>query len=104
MRKTIAPGVVIVLLLFAASTGAQQVSITPRIIRLDRFTCADLLAKESEARDRLLIYLNGYINGLRGQTVWDENVEGERIDVAVKECKAAPTNLVLDVFTALWPR
>jgi len=104
MRRATTPGVVIVLLLIAVSTGAQQVSITPRVMQLDRLTCADFLAQEGEARNRLLIFLNGYMNGLRGQKVWDEKVEGERIDVAVKECKAAPTRLILDVFTALWPR
>ena len=91
-------------LLFAGTTGAQQLSITPRIIHLDRLTCADLLAQGRETRDQRLIYLNGYINGLRGQKVWDEKVEGERIDQLVRECRAAPAKLVLDVVTSLWPR
>jgi HdeA/HdeB family protein len=103
MRKVIASSAVIVLL-FAVSTGAQQVSITPRIIQLDRFTCADLLALQGEMRDRYLLYFNGYINGLRGQKVWDEKVEGERIDRAVTECRAVPAKPVLDVVTELWPR
>ena len=103
MRKVIASSAGIVLL-FGVSAGAQQVSITPRIVQLDRFTCADLLAQEGEARDRRLIYINGYINGLRGQKVWDEKVEGERIDRAVRECKAAPARPLLDVVTDVWPR
>ncbi|MGH2360761.1 MAG: HdeA/HdeB family chaperone [bacterium] len=103
MRKIVALSAVIVLL-FAVSTGAQQVSITPRIVQLDRFTCADLLARQDELRDRTLIYMNGYINGLRAQKVWDEKVEGERIDKAVRECRAAPAKLLLDVLTGLWPR
>ena len=103
MRQIVASSAVIVLL-FAVSTGAQQVSITPRIVQLDRFTCADLLAQTGETRDRTLIYINGYINGLRGQKVWDEKVEGERIDQVVRECRAAPSKPVLDVLTVLWPR
>ena len=103
MRQIIASSAVIVLL-FAVSTGAQQVSITPRIVQLDRFTCADLLAQTGETRDRTLIYINGYINGLRGQKVWDEKVEGERIDQVVRECRTAPSKPVLDVLTVLWPR
>ena len=103
MRKFVVPGAVVALL-FAVSTGAQQVSITPRIVQLDRFTCADLLAQQDDVRDRHLIYMNGYINGLRGQKVWDEQVEGERIDQAVRECKAAPAKLLLDILTMVWPR
>ena len=44
------------------------------------------------------------INGLRGQKVWDEKVEGERIDRAVKECRIAPTKPALDILTTVWPR
>jgi len=91
------------MLLCAVSVGAQPLSITPRTIQIDRFTCADLLAQQGELRDRLLIYLNGYMNGLRGQKVWDEKAEGERIDQAVRACRAAPTRPVLNVFTDLWP-
>ena len=103
MRKVMA-SIAVIALLVAVSTGAQQISITPRIVQLDRFTCADLLAQEGGAQDRRLIYMNGYINGLRGQKVWDEKVEGERIDQAVRECRAAPAKPVLDVLTDLWPR
>ena len=103
MRKIIASGAIVVLLV-AVAAGAQQVSLTPRIVQLDRFTCADLLAQQDDARDRYLIYMNGYINGLRAQKVWDEKVEGERIDRAVKECRAAPTKLLLDIVTSVWPR
>ena len=103
MRKVMAWSAGIVLL-FAVSTGAQQINITPRIIQLDRFACADLLALQGEMRDRYLLYFNGYINGLRGQTVWDEKVEGERIDRAVTDCRTAPAKPVLDIFSGLWPR
>jgi len=48
--------------------------------------------------------LNGYMNGLRGQKVWDEQAEGERIDRALSDCKAAPTKAALEVFSARWSR
>lgn len=91
-------------LLSAVPTGAQPVSITPRTIQIDRLTCAELLAEQGQTRDRLLIYLNGYINGVRGQKVWDEKVEGERIEQVMTECRAASTKPVLDVLRGLWPR
>ena len=103
MRKVIASSAGIVLL-FAGTMEAQQVSITPRVVQLDRFTCADLLAQGDDWRDQRLIYMNGYINGLRGQKVWDEKAEGERIDRVVRECRTAPTRPVLDVLTEIWPR
>lgn len=103
MRKVIASSAVVGLL-FAVSTGAQQVSITPRVVQIDRFTCADLLAQGGELRDQRLIFMNGYINGLRGQKVWDEQVEGERIDKVVRACRATPAKPVLDILTDLWPR
>jgi hypothetical protein len=90
-----------IVLLLGGSTVAQ---IIPRRIEVDKFTCADLLATKDEARYRLLVYLNGYMNGLRGQKVWNEQTEGERIDRAMKECSTAPTKAVLDVFVSVWPR
>ena len=88
-------------LLLGSSTVAQ---VMPRRIEVDKLTCADLLSTKNEARTRLLIYLNGYVNGLRGQKVWNEQTEGERIDWAEKECRTAPTKTVLDVFVSAWPR
>jgi hypothetical protein len=44
------------------------------------------------------------MNGLRGQKIWDQQTEGERVDRAESECKVTPTRTVLDVFTTVWPR
>ncbi len=90
-----------IVLLLGGSTVAQTM---PRKIEVDKFTCADLLSTKNEERYRLLVYLNGYMNGLRGQKVWNEQTEGERIDRALKECGTAPTKTVLDVFARVWPR
>ena len=105
MLKVMALSVAIVVL-FAGVTIAQSTpaQLTPRRIEIDKMKCAELAATKDEARYRLLVYLNGYMNALRGQKVWDEQTEGERIDRAPSECKAAPTRAVLDVFTSFWPR
>jgi HdeA/HdeB family len=100
MLKVMALSVAMVALL----AGVTIAQVTPQRIEIDRVTCAELLASRGDARYRLLVYLNGYMNGLRGQKVWDQQTEGERIDRAESECKAAPTRAVLDVFTTVWPR
>ena len=68
MLKALAPGGVMVALL----AGSAVAQVTPRIIEIDKLTCAELLATKDEARNRLLIYLNGYMNGIRRQRVWNE--------------------------------
>jgi hypothetical protein len=90
--------------LVAFLTGSTTAQVTPRRIEIDKFTCSELLATKDDARFRLLVYLNGYMNGMRGQKVWNEQTEGERIDRAVKECRAAPAKTALEVFTSVWPR
>ena len=79
-----------------------QVSLTPRVVRIDRVTCQELLSLPGEQRDRLLIYLNGYQDGKRQATIWDERLTGERIDRVVAQCKAEPQTSVLRAFSAQW--
>ena len=87
--------------LLAGSTVAQVIQ---GRIEVDKLTCAELLATKDDARFRLLVYLNGYMNGMRRQKVWNDQIEGERIDRAMKECKAAPAKTALEVFAGVWPR
>jgi hypothetical protein len=100
MLKVLALSVAFVALL-AGSTVAQVIQ---GRIDIDKFTCAQLLATRDDARFRTLVYLNGYINGMRGQKVWNDQTEGERIDRALRECKAAPAKTALEVFAGVWPR
>jgi HdeA/HdeB family len=100
MLKVMALSVAIMGLLF----GVAIAQVAPPRVEIDKFTCADLLALTGEARYRLLVYLNGYMNGSRGQKVWVQQAEGARIDRAESECKAAPARTVLEVFTAVWSR
>jgi HdeA/HdeB family len=100
MLKAVAVGMA----MLAVLAGVTTAQVIPRRIEIDNLTCAELLATQNAARFRLLVYLNGYMNGLRGQKLWDEQVEGERIDQALSDCKAAPTRAALEVFSARWPR
>ena len=83
------------------SSDAQPV---PRTIETARVTCAELLALPNDRRDRALIYFNGYLNGLRQTTTWDERTEGERIDRAMADCAANPDRPLLDAFADAWGR
>jgi hypothetical protein len=85
----------------AWSSEAQPV---PRTIETARVTCAELLALPNERRDQALIYFNGYLNGVRQTTTWDERMEGERIDRVIADCTANPERPVLDAFARAWGR
>jgi hypothetical protein len=87
--------------LIAGSAWGQP---APRILQLDAITCRDVQALTGEQRERLLIYLTGYLDGKRGATAWDEALTGQRIDRAVAACKATPDASLLRVFTEAWSR
>jgi len=53
---------------------------------------------------RLLIYLNGYLDGTRRASTWDERLVGERIDRAIAECKLKPEAPLLRIFGDAWAR
>src|SRR5262245_57032564 len=101
MRR--APLLGLIALLVASSAWAQG-SLTPRIIQVDTITCQDLLSLTGEQRDRVLIYISGYLDGKRQVTTWDERLTGERIDRALVQCKAKPDASVLRVFADSWAR
>lgn len=84
--------------------AAEQVSVEPRVIQIDKFTCAELLAQQGDERDRLLIYLNGYLDGRHQQRTWNAEVVGKRIDRALAACKVNPSATVLDTFAKAWDR
>jgi hypothetical protein len=81
-----------------ASSALAQPRLTPRLIHLDKITCAEMLALPQDTNDRLLVFFNGFISGSRQRMVWDERVEGEMIERAVDHCKANPTATVLSAF------
>ena len=89
----LAVGAVVVL---AVSAFAQMSP--PRIIHVDKFTCAELLSLPRELNDRMLIFFDGFISGMRQRMVWDERAEGEMVERAVGYCKADPSGTVLSAF------
>ena len=91
----LAVGAVVVL----AVSALAQMNLTPRILHVDKLTCAELLALPRESNDRIVIFFDGYIAGLRKRKVWDERAEGEMIDRDVGYCKADPKATVLSAFT-----
>ena len=53
-------------------SSAQSIEIPPRKVEINKFTCGEFLALASgEERDRVLIYMNGYLDGTRKTAVWD---------------------------------
>ena len=84
---------------FLPERASAQVTLTPRVIQIDQIKCAELQSVSSDQMDRLLVYFNGYVDGMRRHTVWDERQVGELIDRALDYCKADPTETVLSAFT-----
>lgn len=78
---------------------AQPMNLTPRIIAVDKVKCAELLARTGADADRLLLYYNGYVDGMRRQTTWDERAAGELVERALRSCKADPAETILSAFT-----
>jgi len=79
-------------------SASAQLTPPPRIIHLERFTCAEFATVSPETRDRVLIYFDGFVAGMRRQTIWDERAEGELIDRAASLCKADPSQTLLSAF------
>jgi len=79
-------------------SAPAELFLTPRVIRIDEFTCAELLALPAESNDRMLIFFNGFMAGLQQRTTWDERVEGMMVEGAVAYCRANPTSTVLSAF------
>src|SRR5262249_60360465 len=73
--------------LIAGSAWGQP---APRILQLDAITCRELQALPGEKRDRLLIYLTGYLDGKQRGAAWEEAPTGRGIDRAVAACNASP--------------
>lgn len=93
-----------VALILAAGVASAQINLTPRTISIEELKCSALLSLSGEQQDRVLIYLNGYFDGMRKAKTWDESLTGRRIDEAIARCQANPARTVLDVFGEVWPR
>ena len=76
-----------------------QVTLTPRVIQIDQVKCSELYTPPDQKQERLLVYFNGYVDGMRRQTVWDERKVAELVDRALGYCKSDPSETLLSAFT-----
>jgi hypothetical protein len=84
---------------FTPDRAPAQVTLTPRVIQIDQLKCSELQSGSDQKQDRLLVYFNGYVDGMRRHTVWDERKVAEMIDRALGYCKANPGEALLSAFT-----
>jgi len=76
-----------------------QITLTPRVIQIDQVKCAEMQTGSDQKQERLLVYFNGYVDGMRRHKTWDERQVGEVIDRVVGFCKADPAEALLSAFT-----
>ena len=98
-RATARLGIAYLVLAAASFLPASAQMGTPQVLQIDRLKCSELASVTPERRDRLLIYFNGYVDGMRRHTVWDEVAVGAMIDRAVGYCQANPGETILSAFT-----
>ena len=89
----------------ALLSPAGATDIPPTKVQVSTFTCDQFDKLSSgEERDRILIYMNGYVDGTRRATSWDAAVVGKRVDEVVRICKENPKLTLLAVFKRVWGR
>ena len=79
--------------------ASAQVTLRPQVIQIDQLKCSQLASLGPERRDRLMVYFNGYVDGMRRHTAWDEAAVGAMIDRAVGHCRDNPNDTILSAFT-----
>ena len=79
--------------------AAAQITLTPRIIQIDQIKCSELQSGSEQKLERLLVYFNGYVDGMRRLTTWDERQVGALIERVVIHCNANPGDTLLSAFT-----
>jgi len=84
---------------FMPERAPAQVTLTPRVIQIDQVKCSELQTPPGQKQERLLVYFNGYVDGMRNHKVWDERQVGELIDRVTGSCKADPGQSLLSAFT-----
>ena len=95
----VASWLALVMASYVPERASAQVTLTPRVIQIDQVKCAEMQPAEDQKTERLLVYFNGYVDGMRRQKVWDERQVGQLIDRVTAYCKANPGETVLSAFT-----
>jgi hypothetical protein len=89
--------------LLLSAEGAPESPL--RKFEIEKLTCDEFAAvKRPELREGLLVYMNGYLDGMRKATIWDAEVVGKRIDDALRVCTANPKSTLLSAFERAWAR
>jgi HdeA/HdeB family len=83
----------------APDRARAQITLTPRVIQIDQIKCSEMQTGSDQKHDRLMVYFNGYVDGMRRHKVWDERQVGEIIDRVLGYCKADPAETLLSAFT-----
>jgi hypothetical protein len=87
----------------ALPLSAQSIEIPPRKVEINKFTCGEFSALATgEERDRVLIYMNGYLDGTRRTTTWDAALVGKRIEEVVRTCHENPKLTLINAFKRAW--
>lgn len=85
--------------------AAQGVAVPPRKVEINKLTCQEFSSVGGgEERDRILIYMNGYLDGTRKATHWDAEQVAPRIEAVVRICRDNPKLTLLDAFKRAWKR
>src|SRR5438552_19096316 len=71
-------------------SAQAQMTVVPRVVHMEQLKCAELLSLSSERQDRLLIYFDGYVAGMRRQTTWGARGEGGVVERADGRCQGGP--------------
>jgi HdeA/HdeB family len=95
----IAATALLVSLVLPMSAEGQATDIPPRRVEIGAYLCGQFSGLTiSEARDRILIYMNGYVDGSRKATHWDAEQAARRIDEVARICRDNPKLSLLEAF------
>jgi hypothetical protein len=67
---------------------------------MSKFTCAQLLNRDPDALEAA-VWLSGYYNGQRNNTVLDMDVMKHNIDAAIAACKDDPSKTMMQTVDKL---
>jgi HdeA/HdeB family len=86
-------------------SAQAQLEIPFRKVEIHKLTCDEVAAvARPEEREKILVYMNGYLDGTVKATTWDAELVGKRIDEAIRVCTANPKSTLLDAFKRAWTR
>lgn len=89
----------------ALPAPGAALEIPPRKVEINTFTCGEFSSLATgEERDRVLIYMNGYLDGTRTTAVWDAASVAARIDEVVRLCQQDPKLTLINAFKRAWRR